>query len=275
MKSYKTALQEHLGRYAKERLGVFEEGTYKGKKYSHILPAGLKYLNILESIRKEVQSYLRNHPRIKLHQYFPHLNSSQAFAFNLFYPYFFEEHGFAARTLSAVLGVDAEVLEPEFEAVPDPAEGTNVDVMWKVPGGACVYCEVKLSEAEFGTAEDDARHLRKWSEIYKPRLESIVAEDLLKDKIAFKHYQLLRNIALLASDTRSRLVILMPRANEALDPSLQKVLAGIKPSCRERVGVEYIEDCLGKLESNSSLPLASQIHTANMREKYIPLSRPI
>lgn len=269
MKTYQTTLQEHLGIYAKERLGVFEQGTYKGREYSHILPARLQFLNILESVRKEVQSYLRSSSRIKLHRYFHHLNSSQAFTFNLFYPYF-AEGGPSARTLSAVLGVDADVLKWRFEVVPDPAEGTNVDVMWKGLGGACVYCEVKLSEAEFGTAKDDPRHQKKWSEVYKPRLKSLVSEDLLSDRTAFKYYQLLRNIALLSSDPKHRLVILMPRANEALDPSLQKVLAGMKPSFRERVGVEYIEDCLSKLEKNSSLPIPLQIHAARMREKYIP-----
>ena len=33
-KRYQTALQDHLGNYARHRLGVFEKGTYKGRLYS-------------------------------------------------------------------------------------------------------------------------------------------------------------------------------------------------------------------------------------------------
>src|SRR5438094_9661392 len=106
MTGYQATLQEHLARYAKRRLGIFEQGTYRGRPYSHVLPSGLRFLNLLESIRAELQDYLRAHPSITPHPDFHHLNSSQAFAFNLFYP-FFAAGGDQARALSAALGVDA------------------------------------------------------------------------------------------------------------------------------------------------------------------------
>jgi len=270
LKHYQTTLQQHLGNYAKGRLGVLEKGTYKGRPYTHVLPKGLRFLNFLESVRKELQNHLGVHPSIKLHQYFHHLNSSQAFAFNLFYPYF-AAGGLAARTLSASLGVDADVLEKswEFESVPDKTEGTNVDVMWRISGGTCVFCEVKLSESGFGTAENDTRHQKKLAGIYKPRLASLVSDDLLNDKTFFDNYQLLRNVALLAGNEKHKLVILAPRENESLDPALRKILKGVKPGVRERINVAYIEDCLRNLRENSSLSPELRIHAARMQEKYV------
>src|SRR2546427_1063486 len=153
MKRYQATLKQHLGNYARRRLGVVENGAYRGQLYSYVLPPRLRFLNVLESIRAELQDHLVAHPSITLHRDFHHLNSSQAFAFNLFYP-FLAAGGPQARALSASLGIDADVADWQFEGVPDQNEGTNVDVVWRIPGGASVFCEVKLSEGGFGTAEN-------------------------------------------------------------------------------------------------------------------------
>jgi len=269
MKQYQSALQRHLESYAKCRLGVFEEGTFKGRHYPHVLPSQLRFLNFLEPVRAELQAYLQENPRIKLHQYFHHLNSSQAFALNLFYPYF-AARGQSARALSTALGVDAEVLNWEFEAVPDEKEGTNVDVLWRVSGEASIFCEVKLSETEFGTAKNDLRHRKKLAEIYRPRLNSLISDDLLEEQTFFDHYQLLRNVALLADSDRHRLVILIPRNNESLKPQLSKVLAGVKPKIRGRINVAYVEDSLSNLLANPSLSPELRVYARSLVEKYVP-----
>jgi hypothetical protein len=72
--------------------------------------------------------YLKANPSVKLHMYFHHLNSSQAFAFNLFFPFFSAGAG-PARALSSSLGVDYDTASDwEFEHVADPtcAEQTLV-----------------------------------------------------------------------------------------------------------------------------------------------------
>ena len=61
------------------------DGNWRGKFYPHILPKEKKDLNIIEGIRNDFWPYL-NKTDIKLHQYFHHLNSSQALCFNLFFP---------------------------------------------------------------------------------------------------------------------------------------------------------------------------------------------
>ena len=132
MTSYQMALRKHLGEYKANRLGVREAGIYRktGHAYRHLLPSALRYLNLLESIRAEFRDYLRHNPTVRLHPDFHHLNSSQALAFNLFYPYL-SAGGEASRWIAQALGPGGDVREWHFEHVPDPEEGTNVDVAWQ------------------------------------------------------------------------------------------------------------------------------------------------
>jgi len=269
MKPYQSTLQAHLANYARTRLGIFEEGTFRGKSYPHILPTELRFRNFLEPVRAELQAYLKGNPGIKLHQYFHHLNSSQAFAFNFFYP-FFAAGGKTARALSTVLGVDADVMSWAFEVVPDATENTNVDVAWQIPGGATVFCEVKLSEANFGTAKNDEEHRDKLASTYRPRLAGFVSDELLEEQVFFSHYQLLRNVSLMAGSAKDQLLLLMPRANESLAPQLKTVLAGTQPRVRNRIHVAYIEDSLTALMTSRSVTPELRSYASSLWEKYVP-----
>ncbi len=269
MKRYQAAIKKHLGEYARRRLGVFEEGIFKGRPYPHILPSRLRFLNFLESYRAELQEHCSSHRRsIKLHQFFHHLNSSQAFAFNLFFPYF-SSSGYPAEALSAALGIRAQVSEWAFEHVPDKKEGTNIDVMWRISNAAWVFCEVKLSESEFGTADNDERHRNKLSSIYQKRLAPLVSADLLHEKTFFKNYQLLRNISLLAEHAEDQLMILLPRENESLGRLLHKALAGVNPEVRGRIRVTYIEECIGALMEDRALSPELRVYASQFAEKYL------
>ena len=226
-------------------------------------------LNLLESIRAEMQVYLAAHPDIKLHKDFKHLNSSQAFAFNLFFPYF-AAGGSGARALCSALGLDMDVPSEgwRFEEIQD--ENTNVDIVWQNQDGQKVFCEVKLSESEFGKAANDQRHLDKLRDIYQPRLAGLVSSDLLEPTTFFEHYQLLRNVSLLHGESASQLVVLLPRANTSLSPRLERVLAGINQDHRHRVHVAYVEDALNSLCANQSLAQPLRAHASALKEKYVP-----
>jgi hypothetical protein len=265
---YQQSLQTHLADYARNSLRVLGGGTYRGKIYPHILPKSLQELNLLETSRTALRLYLRANPSIKLHMYFHHLNSSQAFAFNLFFPFFSAGAG-PARALSSTLGVDQEVTSNwEFEHIADANEGTNADIMWHTTH-ARVYCEVKLSERGFGTAVNDLEHCRKLEAIYEPRLRKIVAPDLLDEATFFRNYQLLRNVSLLAANDTDRLVILHPHANRSLHKPLQKVLDGVAPAFRSRITVAYVEECLASLNSNTGLPIELRSYASQLSEKYV------
>jgi hypothetical protein len=78
MKIYQNEIKKHLGNYAKQRLAVSEEGTFKGRSYAHILPQQLWAKNFLEPYSSTLQDHCSTES-IRLHPYIHHLNSSQAF----------------------------------------------------------------------------------------------------------------------------------------------------------------------------------------------------
>lgn len=270
MSKYSVALREHLGTYKAHRLGVSQDGTFdhggQDVRHAHILPQELKWLNILEAYRKEVRAYLEAHPGVKLHRYFHHLNSSQAFAFNLFIP--FLESANSEALLSA-LGGKANLLRWDLEFIADPAEGTNVDVSWLDTKGVRTFCEVKLAETEFGGAADDVRHRIKMEQIYCPVLRGQCEDHLLEPAAFFANYQILRNVWLAAREPSSQVLFMLPRANVMLWPPLESVLEGLAPQLRQRVRVVAMEDVLATLAADSCLPALLACHVEVMKEKYL------
>jgi len=264
------ALRRHLAEYKANRLGVREAGIYRktDRAYKHLLPSNLRYLNLLESIRAEFRDYLRHNPAVRLHPDFHHLNSSQALAFNLFYPYL-SAGGEAARVIAQALGLGGDIREWHFEYVPDAEEGTNVDVAWQNSDGTWVFCEVKLSESEFGSAKPDQRHEKKYHEIYAPRLHGLVDERLLEFNEFCRHYQLLRNISLLATHADSHVVFLIPEQNSALNPALHAVLGSLAASVRQRVHVAHLEKVLVSIKNHSTLKPELKVYAAQLEEKYV------
>lgn len=270
MTSYQMALKKHLAEYKANRLGVREAGIYRktDRAYQHLLPSNLRYLNLLESIRAEFREYLRHNPTVRLHPDFHHLNSSQALTFNLFYP-FLSAGGEAARLIAQALGLVGDIREWHFEYVPDAEEGTNVDVAWENSGDIWAFCEVKLSESEFGGAKADQRHEKKFNEIYSPRLRGLVDERLLEFDEFCRHYQLLRNISLLATHADSHVVFLIPEQNDALSPALHAVLDSLAASVRHRVHVAYLEKVLVSIKNHSTLNPELKLYAAQLQDKYV------
>lgn len=273
MSSYTKALQQHLSNYKASRLGVTECGTFvhRGRElsYAHILPHELGWLNILEPIRTEVREYLELHTQVKKHKFFHHLNSSQAFAFNLFFPFF--EQGDATVLLGA-MGLSTEFSGWKLEHVEQIEEGTNVDVAWHAASGAKTYCEVKLSEQEFGIAKDDERHRQKLKYIYRPVLADQCDSDLLEPTAFFAHYQLLRNVWLAARSPDASVVFLVPRANSAVWSQLDPLFKKLAPDLARRVHAVAIEDVLAVLASPTSTSPRLAWYAHLLREKYVPPS---
>lgn len=267
MRDYKIKLNRQLSNYAKNRLSASSRGMFRDKSYEHILPLEERALNLVEPFRTAIQDHLSKSPSVKLHQYFHHLNSSQAFAFNLFYPYFSTPG--AAPLLCRALGVEADVENWFFEHVPDDSEGTNVDVAWHGESGRWTYCEVKLSEAGFGVAREDSRHLEKLARIYAPRLKRLVSDTLLAPSVFFKNYQILRNISLLHDNAESRVLFLFPRENEVLGRQLSPVLEMVSEHVRPRVLVRHVEDVIQVLLEDLAADEGYRMHAKALTDKYV------
>lgn len=89
MTDYAHAMRDHLAEYKARHLPDAPDGIYRGngRAYPHVLPEELLTHNILPSLREEFWEYFEaNRRELALHTDFHHLNSSQAFAFNLFFP---------------------------------------------------------------------------------------------------------------------------------------------------------------------------------------------
>ncbi len=265
---YQKRLERHLAEYKEQRLGVREKGSfvYRGveRRYRHILPESLRWLNIPEPFRKEVQAYVADHKHIRPHRYFHHLNSSQAFALALFVPYLTQ----APKALMRAMRLPPS-REWKLQYVSDEGEGTNVDVWWQ-SAGAETYCEVKLSEREFGSATYGARHRRKLESIYGPVLRKQVGDALLEPKAFLASYKILRNLWLAArpGHERDRVVFLLPEANVRLAAQLEAALAQVRRPLRSRVSVVHVESLLERLREDAASGLAW--YGWWLQQKYVP-----
>lgn len=215
MHDYKSVLLAHLANYKSDVLGVNEDGVWSRNKraYSHILPSEKGELNLVNAARA-IWSAIPPNDRPKRHRDFHHLNSSQAFAINLFLPVLYELNAHAP--LLHALGVSAQSIEEwQFEAVPDPNERTTFDLALKLPGSRKVFIEVKLTESEFGTVANSATQRNRRDTIYLPRLADKVNPSALDAPAFFKRYQLLRNASYATLDG-SEVVFVVPRQNRTV-----------------------------------------------------------
>ena len=269
---YQRRLSEHLAGYRVARLGIETPGTFRHRDreipYGHILPKDQADRNLLDLALPMIREYEASNPGLKRHRYFHHLNSSQAFALNLFFPYFEDSSNGAAALLRA-LGQPGLLTRWKPEYIPDPEERTNVDVMWETADGTRTICEVKLSEAGFGSAEADKEHLLKLEAIYRQPLRAHVSPDLLSPPNFFRFYQLLRNVWHLARPSADRLLFLMPRANTGLWRSLTGFLPQVSAEMRSRITTVAIEDVLISLECDSDCPEALRSYAGELSTKYV------
>lgn len=268
---YPEELREHLTKYKEAFLGVSASGVYRHRgrdlHYGHILPLEMAHLNLFEEARAASAGLPR-------HRYFHHLNSSQAFAFNLFLPFLTGGPRAGAALLTAMgSGATAgPVREWALESIPDPLEGTNIDATWLDSAGVRTFCEVKLSEQDVGTAKDDARHREKLTRIYRPVLEGCVDDRLLEPAVFFGAYQFLRNVWHLVRVPGSRLVFLAPKANTGLWQQIEGLIAGVNDRLRPRVWVRATEAVIGALGSEGSEcpPQLRDYARYKLARKYLP-----
>jgi hypothetical protein len=279
--TYAERLEAHLVCYKRERMGVFESGTWKGRngpvKRDHILPFRRRELNILPSIRTAFWAYWRGQCRTRspqpcLHRGFPHLTSSQAMAFNLFFPFLYYASGRSALLLEA-LGIPLAPIQTwGFEWV-DAEDGTNVDCGMTFTTGDAVLIEVKLREREFGRCKADADHHQKFARTYAEPLSKIVAAEHLRLPGVFRNYQVLRNLWMLRRPT-TRIVFLFPRENTALADGEAFLHKAPLETHRSRVSVVHLEPLVDRLLSNTAKDRGLHQHMRLFHEKYIALGVP-
>jgi hypothetical protein len=268
---YADLIKAHLAEYKRTSLGVSASGVWRrnGKPYAHILPEAQAELNILPQIRAAFWAFAQSR-KLRLHTDFHHLASSQAFTFNLFYP--FRDAPPAPRAaLTESLGLTTTALtDIRFEAVVDPDEESNLDVVLDLATGEAVI-EVKLTEAAFGAGRADQRHRQKRDDIYGPRLTGKVAPSALADDVFWPHYQLLRNLSYVDPAASRTVLLLLPRANTALRNDTETFLAAfLAPSLRNWVRIVFAEDLVADLKRAIAAPSWLVAHLGDVDAKYFP-----
>lgn len=269
--SYQRKLKRHLAKFKSGILGIAEPGTYNyrgvDRDYDHILPLHQRESNLFSEAIPSARAFFLENPQ-KRHRNFHHLNSSQAFTFNLFFPYF-SAGGEAGAMLLRAFRQSGIVTTWRVEDVPDTLEGSNIDVWWKADDGIQTFCEVKLSETAFGTAKLDEEHLTKLRTIYSSRLSGHVNPAQLEPKSFFKNYQFYRNIWHMLGTERSHLIFLLPRANSCLWKHLQHSLQAVAESTRARIDLIALEDVVESLIADIEGPINLRAHALQLKEKYL------
>ena len=179
---------------------------------------------------------------------------------------------------SMVAADGAKAIEDTVRAVPHlgrPLAGSNRGqdsvITWCAADGSWTYCEVKLTEAEFGGAPDDKRHREKLANIYSPVLGKYCEPTLLQPSWFFENYQILRNVWLAARTTSSSILFLLPKSNASLWERAHLVLKGLHPLLAKRVRVASTEEVLRTLAESGSLSPRLSAQAELLAEKYVPL----
>ena len=253
MNDYKTTLLAHLATYKRQSLGVHDDGVWSrnNRPYPHILPSEKADLNLVSGVRA-IWAANPKTTRVKRHRDFHHLNSSQAFAINLFFPLLHDRdvHALLLRTLGIAAGA---VEDWNFEVIIDRVELTNFDVVLQLEGQRRVFIEVKLTESEFGSVSDSDTQRRRREAIYLPRLAAKVTASALEVPGFFKMYQLLRNASYAAAD-RDQVMFIMPRQNRAVASAAERFTSEVvSEDYRPMIRTVFAEDLVASL-LESDLP---------------------
>lgn len=272
---YAELIKTNLKIYKLKRLGIEQSGIWKKNKrpYNHILPEPLKKLNILETYRKEFwEDYETGQlGHIKLHNHFHHLNSSQAMAFNLFFPFIYHDKRFLPLLLDSLNISFGEVTEAAFEKIKWPDEGTNFDFFFKYKSDTNVFFELKYSENEFGKAKNDASHLKKYEIIYRALLNNIMVSEFTSCEQFFENYQIIRNLIYIGRGNDNYCIFIFPERNNELKMKEDIILNTVLLKYRNKVKIIYLEQLVDKLIDIFNDKIHSKLitHFNLFKEKYI------
>lgn len=250
-------------------------GTYRGKRYPHILQ-NLDD-NFIGGQRQKTKRLKGNLPNAEIrYHYAEHLNSSQTMCIAYFMK-FFENSQYEAillRILQAV-GIDpagGSIADAVLEHVPDAEERTNLDFFLRLDNGMHIMWEIKFTEAAFGgtgrESGNPTRYINAYSTIHSDRLrkcfyaepERKACTDLACLKTGtlthtcpnragcsvydfYCHYQIRRNI-LYAKTKDDYVLFLTPRENESLNEGRAYIEAYAARHQTDRIRNLYWEDLL-------------------------------
>ena len=220
--NFNEKIKSHLTTYKTANFPGVPDGQWKKNKkpYSHILPEGIKFDNLLPTYRSDLINYLTSE-KVKLHEDFHHLNSSQAMCFNFFYPLYQDRK---LELLTDFLGLINEIIKYDtvcFEKLGLETKfgrrATNFDFYFETETGKKIHFEIKYTESEFAKAENNSA---KFEEVYSNFLRPINSSYHSSTKF-FGNYQILRN--LIHIDENSFVTFVFPTENLGIKRGAESV----------------------------------------------------
>ena len=216
--TYQNEIKEWLSEFKMTHFKGLGNGIWKRnkKQYSHILPVNNLFDNFLPQYKAELTDYIQKNKKIKLHQDFHHLNSSQAMCLNMFYPLIKEKK---LDLLVKALKLDSDSIDYDsvcFEKKSIIEKGyrpTSFDFYFRTNNGKEIYFEIKYTEQEFGNAKRDQEHFDKYESVYKKHCSAI--DSKYCNCVNFlDNYQLMRNVIHISKN--SYVVFIFPENNKKI-----------------------------------------------------------
>ncbi|MEK7434505.1 MAG: hypothetical protein AABZ74_15340 [Cyanobacteriota bacterium] len=260
-------IKKEMTLYKEKTLKIQEWGKWRNEEFSHILPKDLSNLNLIEVYREECEKYLEIN-KIKFHQNFNHLNSSQALCFNLFFPFVIKDIPISVLFKTLNIKLDDKEAFFEFEKIADKKEGTNFDFYIKTEKRN-IYFEVKYTENSFGKARNDENHIKKFNDIYKRKLNGIVKEEYINQKEMFENYQLFRNISYLTEN--DIVIFVFPKNNIKVKKELKEFRNKLenKEFINKNIVEIEIENIIKGIKEETQKSNNIEIWIKQFTEKYI------
>ena len=180
----------------------------------------------------------------KIHQYFHHLNSSQAMCINFFFPLFKEKK---LEIILQALGlynekVDYETVNFEFDEKSIEKKygetSTSFDFYFETKRGKEIYFEIKYTENKFGKTEKDERHLNKYKNIYEKEADKVIISKYNNDDCFFENYQIMRNLIHVSDkDNNKYVVFIIPEDNKLIYKQAKEAKDFVKDKYKNNVKV--------------------------------------
>lgn len=246
-KSYpRKRMMEHLIAYKENILHDHSQGKHRSYTYPHIFDSKEKNLisdkRYYEALKKWMDSLEE-----ELRDDFAYMTSSQAFAVNFFAPLIAEDK--LNLLNDAFKGFDFK--EIKFEKV-EEKDKTQFDFYASdIDKGHSFSVEVKYSESEFGYAFEDARHLDKFSRIYRDRMLELTCVDE-NDWQFFEYYQVWRNLIYTIINKGQHICFLFPAFRKDLKEVLDSIILKCKEEYKPYFHVIIADDVVNKIIAENS-----------------------
>lgn len=267
---------DHLAQYKVNVLGLQEDGKfrYRGQDIAkaHILPlvdSKSHELNILAGYRN--QFFASDYTNIKLHQFFHHLNSSQALCINLFYPLIAENIlTLFLKYLDIEPATDINAIFEKESNLENAARRTSFDFYVQHADACEIYVEVKYAEDGFARAKKDVEHREKFQKTYLPLVKAspFLSTACRDENFFLNHYQVLRNLVHISD--MSHVVLLFPSANTVVAKEAVYAKSNLLTEAgNAKLKIVFLEEFVSFLEKACNGSSLEGYYSA-FRAKYLP-----